>query len=171
MKISAALTFGPLLRALDKHAPALRFALRVQYFRDFPEKCFAGHQQSPPYAWPKPNAKHLFRNLDNIIVSSLGLEIGWVKDIRIDAKSRVATIGHFATDRHAVRMGLGRKLALELAHQLKTRYKVSKIVFSEQSPRHHDVDFFTALGAVPIPKIVSAGVVYLTPDWHWKLTK
>lgn len=169
MKISRIFKISPIFRWVAAHAPVLRYPICAQHFHDFPDDCFSTHQEGAKYVWPKKELPHELRSLEKIYIRSLGVQIGYVFGLSVDLSKHTATVEHFATESRVMRMGVGRKMALELGKRLKSEYAVKTIIFSEQSPRPHDANFFGGIGAVAVQKFVTPGVPYTAPDWHWTI--
>ncbi len=129
------------------------------WYYEFPDK---------PFQWPvKPQNSVI--SIGDIYIFVGGSTIGYIHNIK--CHGNIAKIGHFAVEQGLERMGIGRIMALSIAKELKERYGISTIIFSENSTKFIEADypkFFNALGALPMPidlKIYKSD----RPDFEWKI--
>jgi hypothetical protein len=136
-------------------APGTREEAIAAFMRN-PLSCMRGFRGSDP--WKEDGCEDLY-------VVAQEWPLGYVHRIHIDAARSQATIGHFAVEKGLEGEGIGRHLALTLQAELARRYRVQRIVFSEDSPNYVSAGyaaFFAKLGAVAVCNPDS-----IHHDWAW----
>jgi hypothetical protein len=121
-----------------------------------------------PFCWPE-KLEHSKTSLGNAYIFVGGNGIGYIHNI--SCQGDLAEIGHFAVARGLERRGIGYLMAKAIAYELKNRYGISKIIFSENSTSFIEADypkFFSTLGALPVKdglRVHKSG----RPDFEWKI--
>lgn len=139
----------------------------VRHFISNPQACYTGYGSDVAYEWPVSVGS---RGLADIYVRALGKQLAYIHGI-LPGSDADMIIQHFAVEAEFVRMGVGKTLALDFARQLAGRYRTQKIIFSQRHPRPHDAEFFSCLGATPVPTYITGHVLSPTPDWHWNIAR
>lgn len=134
-------------------------------FRKDPLRWFCNHGR--PHVWPQvADGQVLIYPLD-VTIAVGGVTIGWIERITVDIAQKVARVQHIAVSKDLEGQGLGYVIAHALRLSLVANYKVSTILFAEDSRRYDEADypgFFARLGASSEPGDFGS----TRPNWRWK---
>lgn len=119
--------------------------------RNDPGQLLRGYQ-SDHYDWP---AEYSYPEVRGMLMADMYFSwgerqhVGYVQCLQI--RGTVAEVAHFAVAKELEGKGCARPLAFWLARELRSRYKITAILFAESDGHTSYPKFFKSLGAVPAP--------------------
>lgn len=147
--------------------------MAIAMFMGGPAEFFTHREE--PYEWPAYDEKSTRPvDFESIRVVVGGYTMGFVE--RMQCFNGTAYVKHIAMakdfaklkDEQGKKLRLGNALARALAAQLRSRYRVNKIVFQEDHSKYEEAGydaFFRGLGANPLP--TGPGQRPDRPDFEW----